>query len=100
MAELDSAWDETGVTHWGKAVFVGTGGASPVPVQKKASGEVFEWGDVNVEFRLTIPRFGSPDLKGVIDTAAGVAGTASPVGGLKATLDRFGTAPATAGGSG
>src|SRR3712207_3736142 len=74
VAELETAWDETGVVHTGKAVFEGEAGASPVPVQKRPSGELFEWGDVNVEFRLTIPRTGSPDLKTVIDKAASVGG--------------------------
>jgi large repetitive protein len=95
VAELDSAWDETGVVHTGKAVFEGPAGASPVPVQKRPSGEVFEWGDVKVQFRLTIPRNGAPDLKQVIDKAASIGGTSGPIGNLQATVNRFGTVPAT-----
>jgi hypothetical protein len=95
VAELDSAWDETGVTHWGKATFKGEGNASPVPLQRRPSGELFEWNDVEVEFRLTIPRAGAPDLKGVVDGAANVAGSTSPIVALKATLDRFGAVPPT-----
>src|SRR5215813_11699902 len=79
VAELDSAWDDTGVVHVGKAVFDGAAAASPTPVQKSATGEVFEWGDVNVEFRLTIPRDGSPDLKQVIDKASSVGSSGGPL---------------------
>src|SRR5215813_12092670 len=95
VAELDSAWDETGVVHTGKALFEGAAGASPVPVQKRPSGEVFEWGDINVQFRLTIPRNGAPDLKQVIDKAANIGGAGGPIGNLQTTVNRWGTVPAT-----
>src|SRR6266511_5829325 len=97
VAELDSAWDETGVVHTGKAVFEGAAGASPIPMQKSPTGEVFEWGDVNVQFRLTIPRNGSPDLKQVIDKAASIGSTGGPIANLQAAVNRMGAVPPPAG---
>jgi len=93
VAELQSAWDESGVVHWGKATYKGDATVSPVPMQKQPTGELFEWGGVNVAFRLTIPRVGAPDLKTVIDKAASIGGTSGPLGNLQAAVNRFGAVP-------
>jgi hypothetical protein len=87
------------VVHVGKAVFDGAAAASPTRIQKRPTGELFEWGDVNVDFRLIIPRTGSTDLKQIIDKAASVGGVSGSLANLKATVDRFGAVPATNGSS-
>lgn len=93
IAELESAWDDPAVVYSGKAVFTGDGSASPIPQHSVPSGAFFEWKDINIQFRLTIPRSGGADIKNIIDTAASVAGSGSALDLLKQVLDDLGTVP-------
>ncbi|HRC58037.1 MAG TPA: hypothetical protein PKU97_19060, partial [Kofleriaceae bacterium] len=57
--ELRVASDESAVVYCGRVTFGGNAGASPVREHRDPSGAVFQWEDVAVEFRLTIPRDGA-----------------------------------------
>jgi hypothetical protein len=64
--ELQTSWDKCGVVYSGKASFVGEGNASPVPKYRSPSGSFWEWEDVNIRFRLTVPRRGSDQIKNAV----------------------------------
>lgn len=82
--ELRATHDATGVVYAGRCSFVGDAGASPVREHRDPSGAVFEWEDVALDFRLTIPRDGAA----FVDTAVNNAIFGSPA--LDAVFDRFG----------
>jgi hypothetical protein len=79
--------------HLGKATFVGEGDASPVPRQSTPSGAFFEWGDINIGFRLTLPRRGSQFVKDQVDLIASNAPSGSPLITLRDTLNTLGAVP-------
>lgn len=93
ISELESAWDDSGVVYSGKAVFTGDGSASPVPRHSTPSGAFFEWKDINIQFRLTVPRSGASDIKGRIDPAANLAGSGSALDQLRQVLNDLGAVP-------
>jgi hypothetical protein len=82
--DLRSLHDATGVVHSGRCSFTGAAGASPVRAHHDPSGAVFEWEDVTLDFRLSIPRDGAQ----FISTAVGNATLGSPE--LNALFNRFG----------
>ena len=90
VSELESAWDDTGVVYSGKAVFSGEGSASPVPQHSTPSGAFFDWKDITILFRLTVPRSGASDIKSIIDTLANAAGSGSALDQLRQVLDDLG----------
>jgi large repetitive protein len=90
VSELESAWDDTGVVYSGKAAFSGEGSASPVPQHSTPSGAFFDWKDITILFRLTIPRSGASDIKSLIDTLANAAGSGSALDQLRQVLDDLG----------
>jgi len=66
IVSLESAWDETGATLWGKAKF---GGGNLTKVSN-----VWDFNDMEVSFRLTAARAGSTDIQAAVDAAAGAPG--------------------------
>jgi hypothetical protein len=99
VSDLESTWDETGIVYSSNAKFTGQGDASPVPRHSTPGGSFFEWKDVNIQFRLTIPRSGASDIKSRIDTAASLAGPGSDLDQLRQVLDDLGAVPAAGGAS-
>jgi len=79
--ELQAAWDEAGVVYAGKVQFTGTGDASLTPRFRTPSGTSFEPDDINIQFRLTLPRAGADQIRMVVND--------SPLLDLKEALDHF-----------
>jgi hypothetical protein len=88
--ELHTASDESGVVYSGMVSFGGTAGASPVRQHHDPSGAVFEWEDVTLGFRLTIPRDGAAPIHSV------VTNTVTPLTDLDNLFNRFGVVEQTA----
>jgi hypothetical protein len=82
--DLRAAHDGAGVVYSGRCSFVGDAGAAPVRAHRDPSGAIFEWEDVALDFRLTIPRDGGA----FVDTAVSHPTLGSPP--LDALFDRFG----------
>jgi len=68
--ELRMASDESGVVYTGVVSFTGAAGASPAPIHRDPSGAVFEWEDVKLGFRLTIPRDGAAPINDAVTAIA------------------------------
>src|SRR6267142_526252 len=83
VEELHTAYDESGIVYRGKIGFGGSGGASPLRQHKDPNGRVFQWDDVYLEFRLTLPREGAVFLQ--------TAANALPSADLKNLFNDFGT---------
>ena len=93
--ELQSAYDESAVVYSGKAQFVGEGEASPVPRYRDPAGSVFEWEDVYLQFRLTIPRSGAGFIRDAVALAANAAGAGSQVAEVQDALNSLEIVAAT-----
>ncbi|MCB9235563.1 MAG: hypothetical protein H6581_28160 [Bacteroidia bacterium] len=91
VSELQTAWDDSGVVYSGKAIFVGEGDASPVPRYHTPSGSLWEWEDVNLRFRLTVPRQGSAQIRSAMTTAVGLptVNPGDPIDQLNNALNRL-----------
>jgi len=68
--ELRTSFDESGIVYHGRAAFVGEGNAAPVRRHRMPSGDVLEWDDVTIDFRLTLPRDGSNLIRQAADELA------------------------------
>jgi len=97
VSDLQSAWDESAVVYSGNAMFSGNGSASPIPRHPTPSGGFFDWKEIDIQFRLTIPREGASDIKSVIDAAGNAAGSGSDLDQFRKVLDSLGAVPAAAG---
>ncbi|MFC8350045.1 hypothetical protein [Streptomyces sp. NPDC057280] len=82
--ELHTAHDGSAVVYSGRCSFTGAAGAAPERAHHDPSGAVFEWGDVTLDFRLTLPRDGAA----FVSTAVGAPMVGSP--GLNALFNAFG----------
>ena len=82
--ELRAAFDESGVVYTGRVSFTGEAGAAPSRQHRDPSGAVFEWEDVTLDFRLTIPRDGAAPID------AAVTNSTLPLPDLDALFDTFG----------
>lgn len=91
VRDMTTTWDEFGTLYTGDARFSGEGTASPIPRLTAPSGTTMDLEDVNLGFRLTIPRTGSPFIKNAVDDL-GLPG--SPFEQTKQILDTFGSVPA------
>ncbi len=90
IEELRSTYDQSGIIYQGKASFVGDGSAFPVRRHEDPSGAIFEWDDVNIEFRLTLPRDGSDLLNEGVDDLAADPTTAAFIADIDTLFDEFG----------
>ena len=70
VADLQVASDPGGVLYSGTVFFPSSPGNPPVLQHKDPSGAIFDFHDITLQFRLLIPRSGSPPVKTVIDTVA------------------------------
>ena len=93
VADLSMSSDDTGVLYTGTVYFPTGTGNPPVTQHADPSGAIFEWSDVNFQFRLRVWREGSSDVQ----TAVNALG--SSAGGLATLLDEFGAAGASSTGS-
>lgn len=99
--ELRMTYDESGVIYSGTVTFTGEAGAQPVREHRDPSGAVFEWEDVTLQFRLTLPRDGAAFIRTGITAVTGYSTIPSDVrtevGNLGALFDALGIAedPAT-----
>ncbi|MEY2484260.1 MAG: hypothetical protein QOK24_2788 [Verrucomicrobiota bacterium] len=68
--ELRTAYDEHAVVYTGTATFTGAAGAEPVRQHRDPTGAVFEWEDVTLRFRLTLPRDGAAFIQNTISATS------------------------------
>ena len=92
VSGLTMTSDDSGVLYTG-TVYFPTGSGNPPPATQHAdpSGAIFEWSDVNFQFRLRAWREGSGALKNVVDAIS------SGSNNLQALFDNFGTAGSSSG---
>ena len=86
VSGLTMTSDDSGVLYTG-TVYFPTGGnnSAPVTQHNDPSGAVFEWSDVNFQFRLRVWREGSSDLQSVVNAIS------SGSGNLQALFNGFGS---------
>lgn len=89
---LRTAVDERGVVYTGRVSFTGSGGAQPVREHRDPDGRVFQWEDVGLDFRLTVPRDGAQFIR---DAAVVVADPPVNDAALRDLLDVFGAVEQT-----
>lgn len=90
VKELRTTFDEGGIVYRGLASFSGEGGALPVRRHEDPSGAVLEWEDVNLEFRLSIPRDGSNSINDSVDELAANSASPSHISDIDNLFDDFG----------
>ena len=89
VADLQSTSDASSILYTGTVFFPDSLDGPPVLQHRDPTGQIFDITDLTLQFRLLVPRAGSPYLKSVIDTLA--------VGlqPLKDVLDSLGAQTAT-----
>ena len=89
VAELQTTSDANSILYTGTVFFPDSLGGPPVLQHREPTGQVFDITDLTLQFRLLVPRAGSPRLKSIIDTLA--------VGlqPIKDVVDSFGAQTAT-----
>ncbi len=95
LETLEEAWDDNGIVYYGKAQFVGDGSAQAPTSATTPSGSVFQWEDVNLQFRLTIPRTRSDFIQTAVSSAGGTASSSSPIADLNNLFNRLEVTSAT-----
>jgi hypothetical protein len=85
VSDLTMASDESGVLYTGTVYFPTGTGNPPVTQHSDPSGAVFQWSDVNFQFRLRAWREASPDVQTAVDTIGGVTNS------LESLFDTFGS---------
>lgn len=90
---LRSTADETGVVYTGRVSFMGDGGAEPIRELPTSTGAFFQWEDVTLDFRLTVPRDGAAFIH---DAAGELAAAPFNDPDLQSLLDVFGAVEQTA----
>ncbi len=92
---MEEAWDDSAVVYFGKAQFVGEGTAQAPSSARTPSGTVFQWEDVNIQFRMTVPRTRSDFIQTAVSTAGTAAPAGSPVSDINNLLNRLEIASTT-----
>jgi hypothetical protein len=95
--ELRTTSDETGVVYSGRASFSGEAGAAPVRQHWDPSGAVFEWDDVTIDFRLTLPRDGAAVIDSTLNSSVPPQPVRDAMEPLADLFDTFGPVEQTAG---
>jgi large repetitive protein len=70
VADLQTTSDVNSILYTGTVFFPDSLGGPPVLQHRDPTGQVFDIADLTLQFRLLVPRAGSPHLKSVIDTLA------------------------------
>ncbi|HEX5191935.1 MAG TPA: hypothetical protein VFW09_03970 [Solirubrobacteraceae bacterium] len=84
VSHLAMTSDDTGVLYTG-TVYFGSDGVPPSNQHTDPSGAVFDWTDLNFQFRLRVWREVSPDVQTVVNALGGSANS------LSALFNEFGT---------
>jgi hypothetical protein len=94
VSGLTMTSDDSGVLYTGTVFFpTGSGSSAPVTQHKDPSGAIFEWSDINFQFRLRVWREGSGALQTVVNGLSGISSS------LKTLFDNFGSAGSNSAGS-
>jgi hypothetical protein len=94
VSNLTMTSDDTGVLYTGTVYFpTGSGSSPPVTQHIDPSGAIFEWSDVNFQFRLRTWREGSSALETVVNQIS------SGSNSLETLLNNFGTTGSNSSGS-
>ncbi len=94
LESMEQSWDDTGVVYYGNARFVGNGAAQAPTEARTPSGTLFRWEDVNLQYRLTVPRTRSDFIFDALNTVSGAAPAGSPLVDVDSMLDRMEVVPA------
>ena len=84
VSGLTMTSDDTGVLYTG-TVFFGSDGVPPSNQHTDPSGAIFEWSDLNFQFRLRVWREASPDIQTVVNALG------SSSNSLSSLFNEFGT---------
>jgi len=84
IENLRTASDENAIVYRGTAVFSERDGVLPEFRHRAPSGAIFDWKDIEVRFRLTVPRDGSDAIG---DAVSDLAGSTFPGGVSFTDLD-------------
>jgi hypothetical protein len=87
VSGLTMTSDDAGVLYTG-TVFFGSDGVPPSNQHTDPSGAVFQWNDLNFQFRLRVWREASPDIQTAVNALGGSSNT------LSSLFDTFGTTTA------
>ena len=89
VSDLTMTSDDTSGSYTGGILYTGTvffpsapGDPAPVTQHTDPSGAVFQWSDVNFQFRLRTWREGSSDVQTVVNAVSGITSGSNTIQGL------------------
>jgi hypothetical protein len=102
VSSLTMTSDDTSGTYTGGVLYTGTvffpsspGDPAPVTQHTDPSGAVFQWSDVNFQFRLRTWREGSTDVQTVVNAVSGITSGSNTIQGLFNNFNPNSGAPLT-----